>query len=118
MAVSTSPTGLYQVPTVLSITKYGLIEIEGVQTNVKRLTNQLWKLIPMRENKEDWEKQLETVIIEITGINEIFMIDATLLQLLSKLEGLREVDTSFEMYRKTVFEAISLLQEYGRGFRV
>lgn len=72
----------------------------------------------MRENNEDWQKQLDTVILEITGINEIFMINAVLLQLLSKLEGLREVDTTFELYRKTVFETISLLQEFGRGFRV
>ena len=71
----------------------------------------------MRENEEDWEKQLDTVILEITGINEIFMIDAVLLQLLSKLEGLREVNTTFELYRKTVFETISLLQEFGRGYR-
>lgn len=71
----------------------------------------------MRENGEDWSKQLDTVILEITGINEIFMIDAVLLQLLSKLEGMREVETSFELYRKTVFESISLLQEFGRGFR-
>ena len=35
----------------------------------------------MRENEEDWEKQLDTVIIEITGINEILMINDTLLQL-------------------------------------
>ena len=37
------------------------------------------------------------------------MIDAVLLQLLSKLEGLREIETTFELYRKTVFETISLL---------
>lgn len=72
----------------------------------------------MRENEEDWEKQLDTVIIEITGINEILMINDILLQLLSKLEGLKIVETSFELYRKTVFECISLLQEFGRGFRV
>ena len=118
MVDNTSQTGRCWVLIVLQITKYGLVDIEGVQTNIKRLTNQLWKLIPMRENEEDWKKQLDTVVLEITGINEIFMIDAVLLQLLSKLEGLREVDTSFELYRKTVFEAISLLQEFGRGFRV
>lgn len=72
----------------------------------------------MRENEEDWQKQLDTVILEIIGINEIFMIDAVLLQLLSKLEGLKEAETSFDLYRKTVFETISLLQEFGRGFRV
>lgn len=97
------------------ITKYGNVEAPGLGPNIKRLTNQLWKLIPMRENEEDWQKQLDTVVIEITGINEIFVLDTILLQLLSKLEGLREVDASFELYRKTVFEAITLLQEFGRA---
>lgn len=69
----------------------------------------------MKENEEDWQKQLDTVVIEITGINEIFVLDNILLQLLSKLEGLRVVDTPFELYRKTVFEAITLLQEFGRA---
>ena len=70
----------------------------------------------MREHEEDWKKQLDTVIVEIAGINEVFIINGVLLQLLAKLEGLRTVDTTFELYRKTVFESISLLQEFGRGF--
>ena len=45
---------------------------EAIKTNITRLTNQLWKLIPMRENEEDWKKQLNTVIIEIAGLGEIF----------------------------------------------
>jgi hypothetical protein len=44
-----------------------------------RLTNQLWKLIPMRENEEDWKRQLESVTLEIVGLNEIFIINTTLL---------------------------------------
>ena len=43
-----------------------------------RLTNQLWKLIPMRENEEDWQKQLESVILEITGMDEILVLNDTL----------------------------------------
>jgi hypothetical protein len=35
----------------------------------------MWKLIPMKENEEDWEKQLDTVILEIAGLNEIFIKD-------------------------------------------
>jgi hypothetical protein len=81
-----------------------------------RLTNQLWKLIPMKEHEEDWQKQLDTVIIEITGLNEILILNPCLLTLLSKLEGLRIVEIPFALYRKTVFEAISLLQEFGRDF--
>lgn len=76
-----------------------------------RLTNQLWKLIPMRENNEDWHKQLDTMIIEVVGLKEIFVSSPLFLQILIKLEGLKTVDIEFELYRKTVFEAINLLQE-------
>mgnify|MGYP006967227410 CR=1 FL=1 len=47
--------------------------------NISRLTNQVWKLIPMRENNEEWTKQLDTVILEISGLNEISIIDPLLL---------------------------------------
>ena len=88
-----------------------------MQRNVMRLTNQLWKLIPMKEHEENWQKQLNTVIIEIAGLNEIF-INPHFLQLLAKLEGLRVQEIDFELYRKTVFECINLLQELKYGFGV
>ena len=93
-------------------TKYDLIfSKEEINNEIIRLTNQLWKLIPMRENKEDWDKQLETVIIDIAGKDEIFLHNSHFLQLLSKLEGLRVVENDFNIYRKTIFEAINILQE-------
>ena len=93
------------------LNKYGIeFSYEDISANVKRMTNQLWKLIPMREHEEDWQKQLDTVILELVGLNEIF-IGPLFLQMLSKLEGLRVSETNFELYRKTVFECISLLQE-------
>lgn len=69
----------------------------------------------MRENHEDWELQLETVILEITGLSEIFIHDSCFVQLLSKLEGLLMLDTDFTVFRKTVFEIISLIQEGKNG---
>lgn len=100
------------------ISKYQFdFQFEDVEKNVQRLTNQLWKLIPMRENKENWTGQLNTVILEIAGLNEIFS-DSQFLQLLSKLEGLRTQETDFELYRKTVFEAISLLQGVKNALRL
>lgn len=83
---------------------------EIIQKTIRRLTNQLWKLIPMRENDEDWYKQLQTVTLEIAGLNELF-ISPTFLQLLSKLEGLQIKEVNFELYRKTIFECINILQE-------
>ena len=82
-------------------------------SDVKRLTNQLWKLIPMRENEENWIGQLDSLHIEISGLGSLAKIneDENFLILLSKLEGLRVKDSSFSVYRKTVFECISLLKE-------
>lgn len=93
-------------------TKYGFkISEQTWMTDINRLTNQLWKLIPMRENKENWKIQLDTVLLEIVGLNEIFNFDEKFIILLSKLEGIKLKEVEFYVYRKTVFEAISLLRE-------
>ena len=85
---------------------------KSFRSDIDRLTNQLWKLIPMKENEENWLEQLNTVIIEIRGLSEIFASNDKFLILLSKLEGLRvSEDLGFPVYRKTVFESISLLRE-------
>ena len=42
-----------------------------VATNINRLTNQMWKLIPMRENEENWLAQLDTILLELTGLNSL-----------------------------------------------
>ena len=103
----------------MPLTKYNFdVSIEVIELNIKRLTNQLWKLIPMRENGEDWEKQLKTVTLEIAGLNEVFLSFPQFLQLLSKLEGLQQTETEFDFYRKTVFESINLLQEINHVARI
>ena len=92
------------------MSKYGYdFDREVISKNVQRLTNQLWKLIPMREHEENWQKQLETVLIEVVGLNELFT-SPIILQLLSKLEGLSIRETTFDIYRKTIFECISLVR--------
>ena len=58
----------------MQLTKYDFeFRKEDIDVNVRRLTNQMWKLIPMREHEEDWPKQLDTVILEVAGLNEIFV---------------------------------------------
>ena len=92
--------------------KYNInISIGSIAVDINRLTNQLWKLIPMRENNENWITHLQTVIVELVGLNEILNFDERFLILMSKLEGLRIGEVDFFVYRKTVFESISLLRE-------
>lgn len=94
------------------LTKYSFdMADEAVSREFSRLTNQLWKLLPMKENGEDWEKQLSSVIVEVAGLNEIFRERDMYVQLLAKLEGMKvNAEMPFELYRKTIFESITLLQ--------
>ena len=92
-------------------TKYNAEFSNGlIQTDLRRLVNQIWKLLPMRENEENWEKQLSSVLIELHGLESMFSGQLNLLILLSKLEGLTYCQ-DFMLYRLTVFSAISLLTE-------
>ena len=89
-----------------------VIPQSAIDSDVNRLTNQLWKLIPMRENNENWLEHLDSIFIELAGLNELSSnTDEKFLILLSKLRGLRVEETLFQTYRKTVFECISLLRE-------
>lgn len=91
-----------------------VVSTKVFEANINRLTNQLWKLIPMRENGENWQSQLETVVLEIIGLNKLFSDSLDFLVLISKLKGLEEGNVDFDLYRKTIFETISLL----RGIRL
>lgn len=92
-------------------TKYGFdVPVEVLLADKKRLINQLWKILPMRENEENWKKQLQTVIDEIVGLNEVFSKELNFLILLCKLESLYKIK-EFQDFRKIVFESINLLGE-------
>jgi len=71
----------------------------------------------MRENEEDWQKQLDSVLVELRGLHVMFGDQLDFLILLSKLEGLHET-TNFMTYRVTVFSAISLLTELTNAIHV
>ena len=85
-------------------------DTELVQTDLRRLVNQIWKLLPMRENEENWQKQLNTVLNELHGLHKLFGDQLDFLILLSKLEGLPQVE-NFMAYRLVIFSSISLLTE-------
>ena len=93
--------------------KYNLnIKSDSVIINLKRLTNQIYKLLPSREEGLDWQKPLQTIIEELSGMSRI-LIDqqTTLFSLLCKLEGLfilvQEEDLS--LYRRIIFECLRLM---------
>lgn len=99
-------------------TKYKDINIKEnvVYSDLKRLINQVWKLIPLREESKDWKFQLQGVLIEITGLQEIFKNELDFLIVLSKLEGLFSSE-NFVRYRTDVFSIIHTLGEIANGIQ-
>lgn len=85
------------------------IEKDTLIDDLMRLTNQIWKLIPMRENNELWVEHLNTVIAEISGLYKILDLDGLIL--LSKLEGLKYNNIDFMTYRSSVFKCINILNK-------
>jgi len=47
----------------MMILKYNLnISDEIIDKDLKRIINQIYRLLPLREEKEDWQKPLQTII--------------------------------------------------------
>ena len=100
------------------LSKYDNIYFDSsdIKSDMRRLVNQIWKLLPMKENGEDWKKQANQVIVELIGLQEIFSNRIDLLIILSKLEGLIKLeDMPFVEYRSMVFSILSTLGEINDG---
>lgn len=86
----------------------------AIQKYFIRLTNQIYKLLPSREEGVDWRKPLSTLIEEILGMKDIFINHQDrLLSLLCKLQGLYSLqeESDFLLYRKTIFECLGIINE-------
>lgn len=93
--------------------KYGAnIETEAVCNTLHRLVNQIYKLLPNREEGLDWVKPLYTITEEIAGMDEVLIGKHDILfPLLCKLEGLTKLDKEedFIFFRRTIFECLNLV---------
>ena len=110
-----APDGQYLI---LMETKYDNLSInkEAIFDDLKRLINQIWKLLPMRENNENWKKHLEGVILEFIGLQEIFVEDELdFLIVISKLEGIKNSEIDFFQYRSEIFSIIHILGDKKNG---
>lgn len=96
------------------IMKHGLdISKDAVDKNLDRITNQIFKLLPCREEGGDWETPLQNLIIELGGMASLLFDQVDLLRLLSKMEGLKTLteEDQFLMFRTTIFECLSLISK-------
>lgn len=89
------------------------IDNEAIIHNLKRITNQIYKLLPMREEGEDWKKPLTTLLEELAGMDNLLIDQHIILfPLMSKMEGLLIIgDNDFMLYRRIIFECLGLMEK-------
>lgn len=94
------------------INRYGIeTNTNMILENLTRIGSQIFKLLPYNEEGEDWIKPLETLCIEINGLQYLFPNDKDIFTLSCKLEGLRQegVKIDFMLFRRMIFEMCSLV---------
>lgn len=90
---------------------YTTIDDEVVRSTLERMTSQTFKLLPMREEEQDWIKPLETLSLELLGLHQLFPTNPCLFSAVCKMEGIKELGNrmDFMAYRRTIFEICGLL---------
>ena len=95
--------------------KYNVnIKNEAIVINLKKLTNQIYKLLPTWEEALDWHKPLATIIEEVAGMDKLFLDHHKILfPLLCKLEGLTiySEEKDFFDFRRIIFECLGYVSE-------
>lgn len=94
--------------------KYNIVlDDEVVANKFQRFTNEIYKLLPSREEGLDWEKPLKTILEELGGLRRLLLEcdDRLFLTIIGKLEGLFVLtdEIHFGLFRRTIFECLSLL---------
>lgn len=84
--------------------------LKAWEHNNTRLTNQIFKLLPMFEENEDWEKQRETILLELLGYNDMFIDNPGFMVLIGHLRSLSHCEDQM-IFRKVIFQAITALKE-------
>ena len=94
------------------VIKYNVdIQQEAIIKNIDRVTNQIFKLLPLREEGGDWQTPLNNLILEMTGMAELLKDHTDLFSLLCKMESLLSLteEDDFLSYRKIIFECLGLM---------
>lgn len=96
------------------VIKYNVdIKDEAIIKDLERLINLVFKLLPRREEGEDWLTPLNNLIVEFCGLSNLLEDHYNLFVLLSKLESLitLSAEDDFLMFRKVIFECLNIISD-------
>ena len=99
--------------------KYNIeINNDIIAKRFQSLINQVYKLLPTREQGVDWTKPLQTILEELIGMQRLLNCGESQIyfSLLSKMEGMYSLiqKQDFQCYRRTIFECLGLMNTLQR----
>lgn len=98
------------------ILKYNIeINNQAIVHRLQSLINQIYKLLPTRQEGNEWQKPLQTIIEELAGLQRLMNNDYSeiFFPLFNKMEGLYSLvaEDDFSCYRRTIFECLGLMNQ-------
>lgn len=93
--------------------KFSIDSIITLEEYKGKLVGKIYKLLPLREEKKDWQSYLDGLLIELIGAKDLFADSYELGIVLANLNGLRITNTAFHLYRKIVLDSISIVKKGG-----
>ncbi len=99
-------------------TKYGTIPNSDLILYFKRLVNQLYKLMPIKENKDvTYDKYLTKLIQQLHGGEKLIISDSLFIEIIFNLESLFMIDDIY-LHNSIVKENISICQKLIKVFEL
>lgn len=101
------------------VLKYDIkIKDEVILKKFSILINQVYKLLPIRQEGGDWRKLLQSILEESAGMQRLMLNESVFFALLVKLQGLFSLTEKkdFLCYRKTIFECLNLIEKLREDF--
>ena len=96
------------------VLKYNIeIDKKVLLEDLERITNQIFKLLPVREEGGDWESPLRNLLIELAGLDSLLLENVDFFSLICKMEALLLLTEKedFFAFRRTIFECLNILSE-------
>lgn len=99
----------------MMIYKYGTLSSTQIHEEKIRLQGAIFKLLPYKEEGYEFlDAYFVSLQQRINGLNYLFGGQAKIITLMSILESARH-ETDFDVYRKDIFDACSLVNEIEEG---
>lgn len=108
MDIKNSCGGIKMTPS-----KYGDVSIEALRSNCSDITNQIYKLLPLKESDSpDLPYHFSTLLFRIRGVSSLFPYESRWITIMSLLESAR-TEKDFKLYRKAILDSCSIAKSIG-----